>query len=171
MAGSYKGKINQTDSYLTYEALKGYRHLNLKLASSDNSAEDLKQNPDFLFFQDILSGLGIDMQVSSDNCLSLNMNPDVFNVKAKRNAGAKRKLVYQENNDSPYSFNQYRFSDIVYMLQESSDTDIMEALNIKRATYYRHKNRLMNSTYYNKLDKARLSDMSYLKSVPGDFSF
>ena len=85
MAGSYKGKINQTDSSLTYEALKGYRHLNLKLASSDNSAEDLKQNPDFLFFQDILSSLGIDMQVSSDNCLSLNMNPDVFNVKAKRN--------------------------------------------------------------------------------------
>ena len=33
MAGSYKGKINQTDSSLTYEALKGYRHLNLKLAS------------------------------------------------------------------------------------------------------------------------------------------
>ena len=113
MAGSYKGKINQTDSSLTYEALKGYRHLNLKLASSDNSAEDLKQNPDFLFFQDILSSLGIDMQVSSDNCLSLNMNPDAFNVKAKRNAGAKRKLVYQENNDSPYSFNQYRFSDIL----------------------------------------------------------
>ena len=57
------------------------------------------------------------------------------------------------------------------MKQTMTDAQLCEKIDMKPATYYRHKKELKESDYYKTLDKNKLSDLNYLKSIPGDFMF
>ena len=51
------------------------------------------------------------------------------------------------------------------------DEEIIEKIQMKPATFYRHKKEMRETTYYKSLDRNRLGDLEYLKSVEGDFMF
>lgn len=88
----------------------------------------------------------------------------------------------------------FYYSDVLFLLQRMTDTEVMKKLSGKYrkrqiekkyrtlnfvpepspmapATYYRHKKRMMESSWYKSLDKNRLDDLDYLHSVPGDDAF
>jgi len=114
-------------------------------------------------------GVNIVLQpVSTDRTkqyrFSLSINPDSYLESNMRFAGPKKKGFRFPDNEHGLAGDYIYYSDIVLMLQSMSDTEIMDALGIKYATYYRHKKEMMASLYYEKLDKNKLSDISYLKN-------
>lgn len=88
----------------------------------------------------------------------------------------------------------FYYSDVLFLLQQMTDTEVMKKLSgryrkrqiekgyrtlkyvpepssMAPATFYRHKKRMMESSWYKSLDKNRLDDLDYLHSVPGDDAF
>ena len=57
------------------------------------------------------------------------------------------------------------------MQQTMKDTEILETTGMTSATYYRHKKAMKESAYYKRLDKTKLNDAAYLKSIEGDTFF
>lgn len=64
-----------------------------------------------------------------------------------------------------------KFSDVVYMQQIMKIKEIIEKLGMSMSSYYRHDIRMKKTYYYKQIDKSRLNDIEYLKSVDGNWSF
>lgn len=119
---------------------------------------------------------------------------DKIQPKNPRNAGRKKKFI-QTGEKKQITFNDgesyevdahYKYSDIVWMNQKMTDEDLRKKLvtktynvntggydekPISQATYYRRKKKMKSSVYYERLDKNRLNDLEYLRSIPGDIAF
>lgn len=57
------------------------------------------------------------------------------------------------------------------MAQSMNDKELFEYLGMPRPTFYRHKKKLLESSYFEQLDRTRFEDLDYLRSVPGDTYF
>lgn len=57
------------------------------------------------------------------------------------------------------------------MMQIMTDREIAERINMPIATFYRHKKIMKSSSYYKTLDKNKMDDLEYLKSVDGNLMF
>lgn len=119
---------------------------------------DVKKNVAKLeLMKDALAKVGFSLTVDH-NILGIYMDNYDYTVSTTRNAGRKKSKV---------RFNGVTifYSDIVYMMQTMTDKEICNKIQMKIATYYRHKKDMIESTYFRLLDKNRLTDLEYLKSV------
>lgn len=127
---------------------------------------------DFLTLQRLLESYGIHFEVNTDKegkKMQIWTTPEWHLRKNSRNAGRKRNSVLKQTEAG--NVEAYRYSDILLMMQSMKDDEIMQATGMKSATYYRHKKALKNSNYYKKIDKTKLDDLEYLKSIAGDYLF
>lgn len=114
--------------------------------------------------QQAMRAAGINMRLEGDT-LYISVWEELHRQKTARNAGRRKKIVHTADSSI------WRYSDVVYMLQTMTDQQIYTVIGMASSTYYRHKKDLMQSDYYNSLDKARLEDKMYLESVTGNFAF
>lgn len=66
---------------------------------------------------------------------------------------------------------EYKYSNIILLMQIMTDKEIAEQVGMPMATYYRHKKAMKDSLYYRSLDKEKLGDVEYLQSVNGNTYF
>lgn len=113
----------------------------------------------------LLADVGIFLWVE-DGKLTLSKSSS-YERKKTRYAGRRKTHALKDE----FGIEAYRYADIVCMMQSMMDKDIAERIKMPIATFYRHKKKLVESSYYNSLDKDRLSDLQYLNSVDGNYSF
>lgn len=111
-----------------------------------------------------LNEVGIRLDIKNGE-LVLSLYKYKYLRRKTRNAGTKKQRARGTDG------NAYLYSDILLMQQTMKDTDILETIGMTSATYYRHKKAMKESAYYKRLDKAKLNDTIYLKSVEGDTFF
>lgn len=159
MGRNYRGKKNDTNKY---DYLDGYNKAVFHLADDDTSIPSDYESLIYALYH-----VGVYLNVDKNNhTLSIEVLPEKYKNITKRNAGRKfqtyktgetEKVEYVINNED-FSYDKaitYKFSDIIFMIfnQNMTDKKIMELLGMKRATYYRHKNTMMNSMYFKEFDK------------------
>lgn len=111
-----------------------------------------------------LDEVGVCLNIK-DGKLVIFLNRSKYFRNKTRNAGTKKRRVQKPDGKA------YKYSDIISMSQTMKDVEILKTIGMTTATYYRHKKAMKNSDYYKKVDKTKLSDIEYLKSIEGDFSF
>lgn len=141
---------------------KEYSKLKLSYELAENGKTD---NDTYHKIQAALEDAGFIFSVKNDK-LTIEVLESKYVRNRFRNAGRKPKSVQRKDN-----FLSYRYSDIVCMMQTMTDKEIYGKIGMPSATYYRHKKELMSSNYYKQLDKNKLTDISYLKTVSGDNVF
>lgn len=125
-----------------------------------------KQNEkNFEEMKKALDAFGVIITETASDTVTISLLKESYNAAVKRRAGRKRSLV--ANPSGGY----YHYSDIVFMMQTMTDDEIYTRINLTRATYYRKKRAMKDSTYYKSLDVSRVSDKAYLKSQEFDFYF
>lgn len=144
-------------------------HLNYSVSEKNIPESMRKQNKeDLRLMQDALATLGVVLKVK-DGELSLRMDALNFVEKKTRSAGRKRTYALKEN--SSYTADAYRFSDVILLIEEKGDKETQAILGMSESTYFRHKKRMKSSEYYAALDKEKTADPEYLESVPGNYYF
>jgi len=101
--------------------------------------------------------------------LSIKIDPDSYLEANMRFAGPKVKGFRFPDNEFGLSGDYVYYSDVIFMLQTMNDKEVMDALGIKYASYYRHKKKMLESDYYQMADKNRLMDPDYLKGAELNF--
>ena len=125
---------------------------------------DMKKNAEKLeLMKEALAKVGFSLKVDH-NMLSLYMNTNTYATTITRNAGRRR--THSRLNDEIL-----RYSDVILMMQTMTDKEISDKIHMKIATYYRHKKNMKESNYFKSLDKNRLDDLKYLKSINGNYMF
>ena len=124
----------------------------------------------FSKMQEALESVGVQLEFKDDN-LKLSFIPSKFVRSKSRNAGRRAKISFDENEMREGNFVAYRYADIIFMMQTMKDQDIAAKIGMPIATYYRHKKNMKESTYYSSLDLNRLTDIDYLRSMPGNYIF
>lgn len=137
---------------------------------------------------DALKAIHINLTVT-DNELSLFIPASYYNEYHNRNAGRHKKIMSKNGEYQTYDIygrkkeffagEKLMYSDMVPLMLRLSDATIIKRLNIPRATYYRHKKMLMASSYYQNIEKDKLTKefalsdeaAAYFKSVEGDLNF
>ena len=107
---------------------------------------------------DALKKAGFELQIK-DGFLTLFFDQSANFITSTRMAGRKPSKTY------------VKFSDVVYMQQIMKIKEIIEKLGMSMSSYYRHDIRMKKTYYYKQIDKSRLNDIEYLKSVDGNWSF
>lgn len=111
-----------------------------------------------------LNEVGIYLDIK-DGELVLSLHKYKYLRRKTRNAGTKKQRARGTDGSA------YKYSDILSMQQTMKDTEILETTGMTSATYYRHKKAMKESAYYKRLDKTKLNDAAYLKSIEGDTFF
>jgi hypothetical protein len=136
---------------------------------SEKEENKVKNEVSLPKFQEILKKAGIYLDISSGE-MKLYLKPEEYVRNQTRYAGVRNR-----NKDKLQGLhsdeNTYRYSDIVFMMTYMKDKDIMDMLDMSKATYYRHKKTLLESNYYKLLNENKLSDPNYLKSQPFNLPF
>lgn len=142
-----------------------------------NPDKNLIKTNDFYAIKSLLESYNINFDIKND-ILSISYDPETVKYYTTRNAGRKPKRIIvnstqnnPETNQNKRDFNAYKYSDIVYMAQSMNDKELFEYLSMPRPTFYRHKKKLLESSYFEQLDRTRFEDLDYLRSVPGDTYF
>lgn len=122
--------------------------------------------------QETLKKAGFLLDLYEDR-LTFTVDPIAYARTQTRYAGPK---MHHFVDDEKAGFGQdsnggLHYSDLIYMMQEMSDTEIIEKTGIARRTFYRHKKRMLESPYYALLDMERLHDLRYLESLPYNLTF
>ena len=122
--------------------------------------------------QETLKKAGFLLDLYEDR-LTISVDPIAYARTQTRYAGPKQHHFTDtekagHSQDSPGGL---LYSDLVYMMQEMSDTAIIEKTGIPRRTFYRHKKRMLESPYFALLDPERLRDRAYLESLPYNLTF
>ena len=125
---------------------------------------DVKKNAENLeLMKAALAKVGFSLTLDH-NILGIYMKIHDYATTTTRNAGRRKSLTRVNDNF-------LRYSDVILMMQTMTDKEISEKIHMKIATYYRHKKAMKESRYFSSLDKNKLDDMEYLKSVKGDLIF
>ena len=159
--------IGYMDYYKEGQLSKKYDRLRLQYrVTEDEYIYDI--NGETLpLIKEALDAVGVYLDVS-EGVLTLSIMPRPY-VRAKnRGAGRRKTRSYTQDGKNIII---YSYSDIIYMSQTMKDEEIIEKIQMKPATFYRHKKEMRETTYYKSLDRNRLGDLEYLKSVEGDFMF
>lgn len=127
---------------------------------------------------------GVFLSVSRDGMLNITVDTNWWETtkrKNERGAGRKKDLFYITDKEILMDSNEiheaWTYAYFVYFLQQKTDKELMEYMHtslyrdpekvIAPATYYRHKKRVLDSTYYKSLDQSKIDDLEYLKGMPG----
>lgn len=143
------------------------------------SSEQKYNNEDLAQIQEMLQKFACFLEIE-DGVLRVSVLSKHYQEHKTRKAGRKKKsvrvpgekeVVYDSRGEK-YEFDKnYKFSDVVYMLQSMKDKEIMSKLNMTESTYYRRKRAMKNSEFYKNIDQNRLGDKEYLESIEGNYSF
>ena len=106
----------------------------------------------------LMGDVGFVMEVKGDY-LSITVDANKLPLVNRARSGRKKKET------------EYRYSDIMYMLEEMNDKEVAEKIGLPMATFYRHKRTLMNSEYYRAIPPMMRGDRAYLESVEGNNCF
>lgn len=145
-------------------AEKKYDNLFLRYDLNSNQEFEKVNNANLDKVQNALKDVGVFLDVK-DNVLRLSINSISYNSNKTRYAG-RRKKVFRNDNEG-----YYKYSDVVYMMQSMKDNDIADTIGIPIATYRRHKKEMLESEYYQTLDKNKLHDKEYLDTHEGNYNF
>ena len=146
----------------------GKCRLHYKVVSEGYAADMNAQN--FEKMKEALAAVGIRLNVEEGE-LSLSIYPEGYIRTKDRNAGRRKKSVWNQEECKKGKYELYKYSDIVLMMQTMKDQELADKIGMPIATFYRHKRVLRESEYYNSLDLNRLRDKEYLDGVPGNYSF
>ena len=142
-----------------------FEYIRLRYNISREEIEDAIRQRNFDNLKNLFGDVGVYMDIRGGNLL-LSVFPADYLKKRCRNAGRRRSVAWKKQ-----GIEAYRYSDVVFMMRNKKDRQIISILDMPQATYYRHKRMLYKSDYYKNLDRTRLSDMDYLRSVKGDKIF
>ncbi len=142
-----------------------FEDIRLRYNISREELNDAVRQKNFENLKKLFEEVGVYMDIKGGNLL-LSVFPAEYLKKRCRGAGRRRSVAWKKQ-----SFEAYRFSDVVHMMSDKKDRQIISILDMPQATYYRHKKNLYLSEYYRKLDRERLDDIDYLRSVEGDLIF
>lgn len=128
-----------------------------------------------------LNDIHINLTVTEEGELSLFIPASYYNEYHKRNAGRRRKIMsetgvyekYEINGQIKtfYSGKKLTYAAFLTLMLTKSDAAIMKELIIPHATYYRHKKALMESGYYNSLDKEKMTkEFALSEEAPAYFN-
>lgn len=155
------------DYYKEGQLLKKYDRLRLQYrVTEDENIYDIN-GENLPLIKEALDAVGVYLDVS-DGVLTLSIMPRPYVRTQNRGAGRRKARSYTQDEGN---IGIYSYSDIIYMSQTMKDQDIIEKIKMKPATFYRHKKGMKETAYYKSLDRNRLGDLEYLKSVEGDFMF
>jgi hypothetical protein len=155
------------DYYKEGQLSKKYDRLRLQYrVTEDENIYDIN-GENLPLIKEALDAVGVYLDVS-DGVLTLSIMPRPYVRTQNRGAGRRKARSYTHDVEG---INIYSYSDIIYMSQTMKDQDIIEKIKMKPATFYRHKKEMRETAYYKSLDRSRLGDLEYLRSVNGDFMF
>lgn len=143
--------------------------LRYKLAPEDDTFWDLNRK-NYAKMKEALEAVGIWLNIENDE-LSLSILPTSYLRTRDRNAGRRTTVVLKKENNTNGSYELYKYADIVLLMQTMKDQEIADKLGMPIATYYRHKKKMKESTYFKSLDLNRLRDKEYLESISGNYCF
>ena len=152
------------------KAKKEYGNCRLfyKIISEEYFAEQNKKN--FEKMKEALDAVGVMLKIDNGE-LTLAIYPEKYIRTKERNAGRRKKIVWNEESRKKGKYETYKYSDIVFMMQTMMDKEIANKIGMPIATYYRHKKTLKESYYFNSLDLNKLQDKEYLESVSDNLIF
>ena len=136
--------------------------LEYKLAAKQDTLSKKWNDENLDVIADALDRAGILLKVADDK-ITIEIDSDKYISSSIRNAGAKDNKIVFPNNKYGCKGDTVQYSDIVYMMNDMTDKEIMTALHIPYATYYRHKKVLLNSDYYDTIDQKKTGNLEYLK--------
>ncbi|MBR5377482.1 MAG: hypothetical protein IK139_09405 [Lachnospiraceae bacterium] len=142
-----------------------FEDIRLRYNISKEELDDAVRKKNFENLKSLFEEVGVYMDIKGGNLL-LSVFPAEYLKKRTRGAGRRRTVAWKRR-----GIEAYRFSDVVYMMKDKNDRQIISILEMPQATYYRHKKNLYLSDYYRNLDRERIADIGYLKSVEGDMIF
>lgn len=124
---------------------------------------------------ELLGKTGVSLKVDeAAGTLDLRIIAYKYEQVVYRKAGARKKLKERpsELHGQGAVSDVCRYSDILYMMsRDMSDRAIQDKIHMPPATYARHKKKMLASDYVGKVDRNRVNDLTYLRSVPGDRAF
>ena len=86
-----------------------------------------------------------------------------------------RKKPATAGSDGPAAYSDmsyWRYSDLArFIADKLPDAEVMKKLDMKPATYYRHKKTFRESEYFSNLDLSRAKEPGYLESLRGNSYF
>lgn len=141
------------------QTYKQYQDIRLRYETRESKREQEMNEANYQIMKDMLKEAGFSLQIK-DHVMTLSVIPLSYARSRTRNAGRRHKHVWD-----PERSTVIRYSDIVRMLESMTDREICEKIRMPESTYYRHKKVLMQSSYYQTLDRNRLDDLDYLQSV------
>ena len=139
-----------------------------KITSEKYYADQNEKNLEKM--KEALEEVGVRLDVM-DGRLSLSIYPNRYVRTRNRNAGRRKKVVWNEEKSKKGQWEIYKYSDIVFMMQTMKDQEIADKIGMPIATYYRHKKTMKESRYYKSLDLNKLRDKEYLDGVNGNYAF
>jgi hypothetical protein len=143
--------------------------LHYVVKDAEYCAQSNRENYEII--KEALDEMGIIFDLEG-NDLRISILPDFYLRRKKRRAGPKKNLVQKEEKTKNGWNEYYKYSDVVYLIETRKDNRLVaKELGMKSATYYRHKRTMLESDYYQSLDKDRLTDRDYLESVKGNRFF
>lgn len=145
------------------EKMDELSRLRLFYTVSDFSGHEIENADNFPVMQQVLRDAGVCIDLY-DNLLVIGINGVQYRINRTRYAGRGKRYAKIDGNLCQYS-------DIVWMSLTMQDKQIADKIGMKIATYYRHKKKMRESDYYKSLDRNRINDREYLRSVPGDYLF
>ena len=149
-----------------------FKDLKLVYFVTAPEGEDPGNTRSLPILQETLKKAGFLLDLYEDR-LTLTVDPIAYARTQTRYAGPKQHHFVDEEKagHSQDSNGGLLYSDIIHMMQEMSDTEIIEKTGIARRTFYRHKKKMLESPYFALLDMDRLHDLKYLESLPYNVTF
>ena len=145
------------------EKMDELSRLSLFYTVSDFSGHEIENADNFPVMQQVLRDAGVCIDLY-DNLLVIRINGVQYRINRTRFAGRGKQYAQIDGDLCQYS-------DVVWMSLTMQDKQIADKIGMKIATYYRHKKKMRESDYYKSLDRNRINDREYLRSVPGDYLF
>lgn len=124
------------------------------LKASKSDIEALKP------IQTLLAKTGFTLTLT-EKSLIIKLDLEKYNRQLRLNAGRK------------CHYSSFKYSDMIYMMyvKNLSDYEIMEQIKMKKATYYRHKAKMLDSNYYKAMNIDLDLTKEYLEQLPDNEYF
>ena len=124
------------------------------LKASKSDIEALKP------IQTLLAKTGFTLTLT-EKSLIIKLDLEKYNRQLRLNAGRKIRL------------SNYKYSELIYMMyvENLSDYEIMDRIGMKKATYYRHKAKMLESPFYKSMNVDLELTKEYLEQLPDNEYF
>lgn len=115
---------------------------NLTLKYKTDSHFSRQNEKDFKAMTEMLSSFGVTIREDAFGTVTISLQKEQYDSFTKRKAGRKRNLIV-----NPETGSFYRYSDVYRLLLSHTDEEVWTKLHLSRATYFRRKKSMTDSTY------------------------